>query len=79
MTSAGTDRLGAEGKVKKYRGNFYLGYTFETFRVMVLVVGGRKSQDHGNGGEGRESRRNPTLRNSQIGKFRLYLTGVKLT
>jgi hypothetical protein len=40
---AGTDIiLGAEGKVKEFRGNFFLRCLFETFRPMVLVVGRRE-------------------------------------
>jgi hypothetical protein len=35
-----------ENKVKKFRRKFFLRYTFETFKPLILVVGGRESQDH---------------------------------
>lgn len=46
VKSLGTDRLGTEGAIKEYRRKYFcLSCTFETFRLMVLVVGVGESQD----------------------------------
>lgn len=71
---SGTDRLGAEGKVKKFRGKFfYLVCMFETFRSMVLVVVEGQTQDQGKGERTKEGGRDPNLRNRQVGKLRLLV------
>lgn len=41
--------IGAEEKVKEFRGEFILRCTFETFRPMVLIVEGGVSQVQGKG------------------------------
>lgn len=58
LQSVGTDRLEREGKVKEFMGIFYLGYTFEISRAVVMAIEG--SQDQGReretGGEGERER-----------------------
>lgn len=60
----------AEKKLRCLGEKLFLGYTVETFRYMVLVVGGV-----GGSPSARERRRAPTLRNRQVGKE----TGCSLT
>ena len=47
LKSVGKDRRGREGKVKEFRGHFFIyrGCTFETSRPMVLPIGRGESQD----------------------------------
>lgn len=54
--------LGTKVKLKSLGKIFYLGYIFETSKLMVLVVWGGESQDQWRG--------NPTFRNTQVEKLR---------